>query len=180
MKYPSIKIEVHGPRGSSSISLERLPYRRVLEKIDDYLDYVFRGEEGPIRLRMEGSDGREAISRELEDMEPEEAPREVGAFLGYLYGVDPSIGDAVLQDVQGHQLPSWLNQDPHGLTQKEKVFLLLKHGHPDSWVRSQDIQKEYEIVYGEDIQLSSVSTYLSRYYNDGQLQRRGNRAQWEY
>jgi hypothetical protein len=78
-------------------------------------------------------------------------------------------------------LPDWLvGINTNDLSQKEKVFLLLKKNHPDHWVRSQDLRAEYNEIFGEDIKLSSLSTYLARYYDEGTLERRGSRAQREY
>jgi hypothetical protein len=179
MRYPSIRVEIVDSKGKSSISLEKLSYRRAHKKITYYLDYILKGEEGPIGIGMEGTYGKESISRSFEDMDPAEAQNEIAGFLGYIYDVDSTLTE-FMPDLHDQKLPSWLDESPEGLTQKDKVFLLLKHGHLDSWVRSQDIQKEYEIVYGDEIQLSSVSTYLARYFNQGYLERRGSRAQREY
>ncbi|MFQ5815041.1 MAG: hypothetical protein ACE5G7_00905 [Candidatus Hydrothermarchaeaceae archaeon] len=78
-------------------------------------------------------------------------------------------------------LPNWLlGININDLTQKEKVLLLLKNNHSDHWVRSQDLRIEYNEIFGEDIKLSSLSTYLARYFDEGALERRGSRAQREY
>ncbi len=78
-------------------------------------------------------------------------------------------------------IPEWLmDLDPEALTQKEKVRLLLQNNHPSEWIRSQDLKREYQEVYGEDVKLSSLSTYLARFYWDGSLERKGTRAQREY
>jgi hypothetical protein len=182
MKFSSIRIEINDSRGASSIALEKLPFTKVQEKVQAYLDYVLKDEEGPMDIRLESTKGKESIERSLEDLDPEEVKHEVSHFLRYVYGLEGPIEGMVLgfKDPGKGFRPSWLEQRPEELTQKEKVFLLLKHAHPDDWVRSQDIQMEYEIVYGEEISLSSVSTYLARYYNKGYLERRGTRAQREY
>ncbi len=78
-------------------------------------------------------------------------------------------------------IPEWLMvYDVNNLSQKEKVFLLLKNNHSNEWMRSQDLMVEYEEVYGESIKLSSLSTYLARFYEEGSLERMGSRAQREY
>ncbi|WP_052402728.1 BlaI/MecI/CopY family transcriptional regulator [Methanococcoides methylutens] len=65
------------------------------------------------------------------------------------------------------------------LTINERLELFLKYEHPRDWSTSQQIQENYERVYGE-IKLSTVSTYLSRMYRKNLLERRGNRTQREY
>jgi hypothetical protein len=76
---------------------------------------------------------------------------------------------------------SWLGlYDLEDLTQIEKAFLLLKHNHEKGWVKSQNLKEEFEIMYGERIKLSSLSTYLARLYEKGSLERKGSRAQREY
>ncbi len=78
-------------------------------------------------------------------------------------------------------IPDWLlGINIEELSQKEKVLLILKNSHPDHWVRSQDLRTEYKEIFGEDIKLSSLSTYLARYHDEGALKRRGSRAQREY
>ncbi len=78
-------------------------------------------------------------------------------------------------------LPSWLlGVNITDLSQKEKVLLILKNNHSDHWVRSQDLKVEYNEIFGEDIKLSSLSTYLARHHDEGALRRRGSRAQREY
>ncbi|WP_445476300.1 hypothetical protein ACT9XH_06260 [Methanococcoides methylutens] len=65
------------------------------------------------------------------------------------------------------------------LTINERLELFLKYEHPREWSTSQQVQQNYERIYGE-IKLSTVSTYLSRMYRKNLLERRGNRTQREY
>ncbi|WP_292484860.1 hypothetical protein [Methanohalobium sp.] len=65
------------------------------------------------------------------------------------------------------------------LTINERLELFLKYEYPRVWFSSQDIQEQYEKIYGK-IKLSTVSTYLSRMYRKNLLERRGNRTQREY
>ncbi|WP_367344539.1 hypothetical protein [Methanomethylovorans sp.] len=65
------------------------------------------------------------------------------------------------------------------LTISERLELFLKYEYPHIWFSSQDVQKHYEKIYGP-IKLSTVSTYLSRMFGKGLLERRGNRTQREY
>ena len=65
------------------------------------------------------------------------------------------------------------------LTISERLEFFLKYEYPRIWFSSQDIQKQYERIYGE-IKQSTVSTYLSRMFRKNLLARRGNRTQREY
>lgn len=66
------------------------------------------------------------------------------------------------------------------LTKQEKLLKVIKSTHSNGWIRSQDIKKEYETIYGEEIKPSTLSTYLARFHEKGILDRRGNRRQIEY
>ncbi len=78
-------------------------------------------------------------------------------------------------------LPTWLlGTNLTDLSQKEKVFLILRNNHANQWVKSQDLKVEYRDIFGEEIKLSSLSTYLARYHVEGALERKGSRAQREY
>lgn len=65
------------------------------------------------------------------------------------------------------------------LTINERLELFLRYEYPRVWFSSQDIQQQYERIYGP-IKQSTVSTYLSRMFQKKLLDRRGNRTQREY
>jgi|GEM_PF-1726478 len=78
-------------------------------------------------------------------------------------------------------LPKWLKDyDIESLTQKDKVLLLIKNEYRDGWIKSQEMREKYRDVFGDDVKLSSVSTYLARFHEEGVLERKGSRAQREY
>lgn len=81
------------------------------------------------------------------------------------------IGSGGLSD-----LPE-MNED---LTLKERLKLFLKFEYSDEWFSSRAAKHAYDESYGEDLALSTVSTYLSRMYRDDFLERRGSRAEREY
>jgi len=66
------------------------------------------------------------------------------------------------------------------LTLKERLRLFLKFDYNEQWFNSSDAKKAYESQYGEEIGLSTVSTYLSRMAREGVLEKRGSRAEREY
>ena len=65
------------------------------------------------------------------------------------------------------------------LTIKERLELFLHFEYQDNWFTSLDVKRDYDRVYGT-INLSTVSTYLSRLYRENKLERWGNRNQRKY
>ena len=78
-------------------------------------------------------------------------------------------------DLQEDSIPKSMNSH----TLRDKLEIFVREEFPDSWFSSNDIKDKYEIIV-DDIKLSTVSTYLSRMYQDGVLERRGNRNQRQY
>jgi len=65
-------------------------------------------------------------------------------------------------------------------TIKERLSLFLKFEFSGQWFTSLVVKSRYERQYGEEIKLSTVSTYLTRLTSEGFLERRGNRVEREY
>lgn len=65
-------------------------------------------------------------------------------------------------------------------TIKERLRLFLKFEFGGEWFQSARVKEMYEAQYGEEIKISTVSTYLTRLYGEGFLERRGNRVEREY
>jgi predicted transcriptional regulator len=66
------------------------------------------------------------------------------------------------------------------LTIKDRLKLFLKFEYHATWFGTIDVKDRYERQYGEEIKISTVSTYLSRLHNEGFLERRGNKVEREY
>lgn len=66
------------------------------------------------------------------------------------------------------------------LTIKDRLKLFLKFEYREAWFGTMDVKDRYERQYGEEIKISTVSTYLSRLHNEGFLDRRGNKVEREY
>lgn len=64
-------------------------------------------------------------------------------------------------------------------TLRDRLEIFVREEFPESWFSSNELRDRYEAV-SEEIKLSTVSTYLSRMYYDGVLERRGNRTQRQY
>ncbi|HIH45203.1 MAG TPA: hypothetical protein HA257_09110 [Candidatus Methanoperedenaceae archaeon] len=65
------------------------------------------------------------------------------------------------------------------LTLRERFEMFLKFECSQAWLTSLEAKRRYENVYGR-INLSTVSTYLARMYQEGLLERRGSRTHREY
>jgi len=72
-----------------------------------------------------------------------------------------------------------LPRSADGRTLRDRLEVFVRDEFPNSWFSSNDLKDRYEIIV-DDIKLSTVSTYLSRMYQDGVLERRGNRNQRQY
>ncbi|MHA1378477.1 MAG: hypothetical protein ACTSRG_08855 [Candidatus Helarchaeota archaeon] len=71
------------------------------------------------------------------------------------------------------------NMDLEDLSIKDKLMILIrqiKYG----WFTSKDIQELYTNEYGEEVKISTISTYLSRLYEEKTLDRRGSRKRREF
>jgi len=62
----------------------------------------------------------------------------------------------------------------------EKTLSLVFSHFPDKTFLSKDLQRTYASVYGEEVPLSTVSTYLSRLVERGVLTRSGSTFEWKY
>ena len=65
------------------------------------------------------------------------------------------------------------------LTIKQRLELFLNFEYTSQWFTSLEVKRDYDRVYG-NINLSTVSTYLSRMYRENKLERMGNRNQRKY
>ncbi|WP_424359863.1 hypothetical protein [Methanocella sp. MCL-LM] len=66
------------------------------------------------------------------------------------------------------------------MTIKDRLKLFLKFEYRGAWFNTIDVKDRYGRTYGEEIKISTVSTYLSRLHNEGFLERRGNKIEREY
>ncbi len=175
MEYLEITLETRESGGTSRLRLEGLEYAEVKERVMEHLDYIFRSERF-VSIKVAARGEEMEVEREFRKLSRRVAIEKVLDFLGYVYGVR----EPVMEEFPPAE-ENWLGRyDIERMSQKEKLLLLLRHNHAGEWVRSQEIQEEYEILFGERIKLSSLSTYLARFYESGILERRGSRAQWEY
>lgn len=182
MEYVSIKIDVRDRAGNSRLEIGGLDFQASREKVVEYMEYIFRDEKF-VDVDIECDDKTCIVTRSFKKIGRYEIIDKVSDFLRFIYKLEPlrESREPSLSKIEPEYISTWLSRyDIENMSQKDKVLHLLKNNHPDEWVRSQDIQGEYEIIYGEKIKLSSLSTYLSRFFGNGTLERKGSRAQREY
>ena len=80
-------------------------------------------------------------------------------------------------------LPTENSELPYSALKKlkiDKVRFIIEKNFPIGWFSSKEIQKKYEEKYNEPIQLSTISTYLSRLVDRGFLIKKKKSNQLRY
>ena len=180
-EFSWVVLESKDSYGSSTIEVEGEDYESAKVEIIEHLEYVYRSKRFA-DLTLEIRDRAKKVTRSLVKVDHNTAKDGIIEFLKYVFKIKSEIEEIEARKYADlYEDRSWLGKyDLEDLTQMEKVFLLLKHNHEKGWVKSQDLKEEYELMYGERIKLSSLSTYLARLYEKGTLERKGSRAQREY
>lgn len=65
-------------------------------------------------------------------------------------------------------------------TIRERILEIIKSRLNTTWFTSKYLSTLYFEQYHESIKPSTISTYLNRLYNNGYLERSGNRSCWQY
>ncbi|MFQ5801001.1 MAG: hypothetical protein ACE5HH_04705 [Candidatus Hydrothermarchaeales archaeon] len=131
-----------------------------------------------MKIKIEIEDGKTKSNLIIDGEDLHATKQRIDQFLDFAYG---AADRGAKERFKPEFVPEWIGEyDIHNLTQKEKLYILVEKEHKGEWVRSQDIKEEYEQVWGDEIKLSSVSTYLARFHEQGQMERKGSRAQREY
>jgi predicted transcriptional regulator len=63
---------------------------------------------------------------------------------------------------------------------ESKIWSIIENNFAFSSFTSSNVVESYEILYGEQLQLSLISTYLSRYYEKNRLMRSKRGKEWIY
>lgn len=66
------------------------------------------------------------------------------------------------------------------MTSMQKIIEVIRIKVNAIWFTSKDVSLLYNEIYHEAIKPSTISTYLSRLYINGYLERKGNRSCWQY
>jgi len=65
-------------------------------------------------------------------------------------------------------------------TTKDKLLDVIATDLSKVWFTSKDLSLLFQERFHEPIKPSTISTYLTRLYSNGYLERKGNRACWQY
>ncbi|MEJ5292081.1 MAG: hypothetical protein WHS82_00625 [Candidatus Methanosuratincola sp.] len=65
-------------------------------------------------------------------------------------------------------------------TTKDKLLEVITADLSKVWFTSKDLSLLFQERFHEPIKPSTISTYLTRLYSNGYLERKGNRACWQY
>ncbi|MEM3364931.1 MAG: hypothetical protein QXW80_04740 [Candidatus Micrarchaeia archaeon] len=65
-------------------------------------------------------------------------------------------------------------------TIRERLLEIINSKLNTTWFTSKELASLYFEIFHESIKPSTISTYLSRLYNNGYLERSGNRSCWQY
>jgi hypothetical protein len=132
-----------------------------------------------MKIKIEIEDGKSKSNLILDGEDLYSAKQRIEKFINFAYG---SVDTGAEKSFKPEFIPEWIGEyNINSLSQKEKLYIILEREHKKGdWVKSQDLKEEFEKIWGDEIKLSSVSTYLSRFHFAGQMERKGSRAQREY
>jgi len=145
-----------------------------------------------MKARVEVLDDNEvskfSVTFSTENLTLEEMISQITSHLQVQLGLPSSSSINVFTDDKDINIPkigvseNYLNYTNENITLKERLELYIKKEFPDKnkWFTSLDIQKSFYEITSERLSLSTVSTYLSRMYQNEILDRRGNRTQRRY
>ncbi len=71
-----------------------------------------------------------------------------------------------------------INTSLHSI--ESRIWSLIENNFAFSSFTSSNVVESYEVLYGEQLQLSLISTYLSRYYEKNKLMRSKRGKEWIY
>ncbi len=86
-----------------------------------------------------------------------------------------TIDESYIQNIQKDE-----NLELDNLSIMDKLLIIIKRQMKYGWFTSRDIQEFYQAEYREEVKLSTISTYLSRMFEEKILDRRGSRRRREY
>ena len=125
-----------------------------------------------VRVEVVNEEGmKTSMEREGDFMDESFKPSTISSMVKFLENTLPS---PFLSD------PSAV--DSEDLTIKERLAYFLRYDEksPVDWFTSSQIRRIYEEAYGEQVGISTLSTYLANMHSEGILVRKGSRAERKY
>ncbi len=177
-EYIRIEIFITNSDERLSIEFDNPNYYEIREEVLNYLEYLY-DKSKYLNITIVVKKRNKRIVNEIHGVPFNEAIVRIDEFLRFIFKIrERPEGEIKRTSILSGKI-DWFKY--HGiLSQKEKILLLIKELHPNDWVTSDIIKKEYEQIFGERIKLSHVSTYLARLYKEGFLERRGEKYKMEY
>jgi len=144
------------------------------------------------------STGKKKIKIELEDddggkynlsLEGNLSKDKVQKVLQLVESLNISKEDSIASDTKSGYYPSNNNNsmlkdtnkiDPSLNSIESRIWALIEKNFAFSSFTSSNVTDSYEILYGEKLQLSLISTYLSRYFEKNKLMRSKRGKEWIY
>lgn len=132
-----------------------------------------------MNIKVEIEDGKIRSKLVIQEEEINTVKQRIEEFLNFAYKTCDTGAEKLFKP---EFVPEWIGEyDIHSMSQKEKLYIILEKEHNEGeWVKSQDLKEEYHQIWGDIIKISSVSTYLARFHEQGKMERKGSRAQREY
>jgi predicted transcriptional regulator len=131
---------------------------------------------GRYNLSLEGNLSKDKIQKVLQLVESLNISKEENSNLST---TDYGLSNNTLKNMSNTNHNQ--NNNNHLLNSIEsKVWTLIQNNFAFSSFTSSNVADSYESNYGDQLQLSLISTYLSRYYEKGKLTRVKRGKEWLY
>ncbi|MGN6615213.1 MAG: hypothetical protein ACTHKC_09230, partial [Candidatus Nitrosocosmicus sp.] len=131
---------------------------------------------GRYNLSLEGNLSKDKIQKVLQLVESLNISKEENSNLS---NTDYGLSNNTLKNINNTNHNQ--NNNNHLLNSIEsKVWTLIQNNFAFSSFTSSNVADSYESNYGDQLQLSLISTYLSRYYEKGKLTRVKRGKEWLY
>ena len=128
---------------------------------------------GKYNLSLEGNLSKDKIQKVLQLVESLNISKEDSIALETKPSYSPSNNNNnILKDTN--------RIDPSLNSIESRIWALIEKNFAFSSFTSSNVTDSYEILYGEKLQLSLISTYLSRYFEKNKLMRSKRGKEWIY
>jgi predicted transcriptional regulator len=127
---------------------------------------------GKYNLSLEGNLSKDKIQKVLQLVESLNISKEDSIALEAKPGYNPTNNNNILK--YNNKIDQSLNSI------ESRIWALIEKNFAFSSFTSSNVTDSYEILYGEKLQLSLISTYLSRYFDKNKLTRSKRGKEWIY
>jgi predicted transcriptional regulator len=129
---------------------------------------------GKYNLSLEGNLSKDKIQKVLQLVESLNISKEDSIALDAKPSYNPN-------NYNENNTPKYTNKiDPSLSSIESRIWALIEKNFAFSSFTSSNVTDSYEILYGEKLQLSLISTYLSRYFEKNKLMRSKRGKEWIY